>query len=62
MPKLVFWNLNGREGNSPVTIHDSGTALVSGFSPAILKSILSAKTVTPVDIMLETVMNPRYDF
>lgn len=62
MPKLVFWNLNGREGNSPVTIHDSGTALVSGFSPAILKSILSAKTVTPVDIMLDTVMNSRYDF
>ena len=62
MPKLVFWNLNGREGNSPVTVHDSGTALVSGFSPAILKSVLSAKTVTPVDIMLDTVMNTRYDF
>lgn len=62
MPKLVFWNLNGREGNMPVTAHESGTALVSGFSPAILKSILSAKTVTPVDIMLDTVMNPRYDF
>ena len=62
MPKMVFWNLNGREGNMPVTIHDSGTALVSGFSPAILKSILSAKTVTPVDIMLDTVMVDRYNF
>lgn len=62
MPKLVFWNLNGREGNSPVTIHDTGTALVSGFSPAIMKSILQAKTVTPVDIMLDTVMVDRYTF
>lgn len=62
MPKLVFWNLNGREGNMPVTVHDSGTALVSGFSPAILKSVLSAKTVTPVDIMLDTVMVDRYNF
>lgn len=62
MPKLVFWNLNGREGNQPVTIHDSGTALVSGFSPAILKSILGAKTVTPLDIMLDTVMVDRYNF
>lgn len=62
MPKLVFWNLNGRKGNQPVTIHDSGTALVSGFSPAILKSVLSAKTLTPVDIMLDTVMAARYNF
>lgn len=62
MPKLVFWNLNGREGNMPVTIHDSGTALVSGFSPAIMKSVLAAKTVTPTDIMLDTVMVDRYNF
>lgn len=62
MPKLVFWNLNGREGNMPVTVHDNGTALVSGFSPAILKSVLAAKTVTPVDIMLDTVMVERYNF
>lgn len=62
LPKIVFWNLNGREGNSPATVHDNGVALVSGFSPAILKSVLSAKTVTPAEIMLETVMVDRYKF
>lgn len=61
-PKLVFWNLNGRVGNSPTTIHDSGTALVSGFSPAIMKSLLSAKSFTPQQILLDTVMVDRYNF
>ena len=62
LPKILFWNLSGREGNSPVTVHDDRTALVSGFSPAIMKAVLAAKTVTPVDIMLEAVMDGRYDF
>lgn len=61
-PQLVFWNLNGREGNMPVTIHDSGTALVSGFSPAIMKSLLAAKSMSPEQIMLDTVMIDRYNF
>ncbi len=60
MPKVVFWNLAERD-NKPVKFDQKGTALVSGFSPAILKSILSAKTVTPEAIMLETISNPRYD-
>ena len=62
MPKLIFWNLNGRVGNSAATIHDENVALVSSFSPAILKSVLSAKTVTPIDIMMEAVMIDRYEF
>jgi len=62
LPKIVFWNLNGREGNSPVTIHDENVTMVSGFSPAALKSVLSGKNVSPVDVMLEAVLLPRYDF
>jgi len=60
MPNLVFWNLNGRIGNVPVTINDDGVALVSGYSPAIMKSVLSSKVVTPYDIMKETLDLPRY--
>lgn len=62
LPKLVFWNLNARMGNIPVTYNEQGVALVSGFSPSLLKSILSCKTFTPQDIMLETIMTERYDF
>jgi hypothetical protein len=64
LPKIVFWNLNGRvngQGNSPVTFDQNGTALVSGFSPSLLKSILAGKSFTPLDIMLETVNNKRYE-
>ena len=61
VPVLVFWNLCGRGGNSPVTTDDFGTVMVSGFSPAIMKTVLSAKVVSPYDVMVETLMNPRYD-
>lgn len=60
MPKLIFWNLNGRIGNVPVTINDNGVALVSGYSPAIMKSVLTSKVVTPYDVMKETLDLPRY--
>jgi hypothetical protein len=62
MPQIVFWNLNGRAGNSPVTYNESGAALVSGFSPSIVKSVLGGEEMTPISIMLKTVMTARYDF
>lgn len=61
MPKLVFWNLNGGYGkDSPATAAHKNVGMVSGFSPTILKSVLSGKDFSPMAIMLETVMNPRY--
>jgi hypothetical protein len=66
-PAIIWWNVNHRAGgyggdnNYPVTQHENGTALISGFSPSIVKSILAAKTITPLDIMLETINNPRYN-
>lgn len=63
LPKLVWWNLNARPdatGNSPVRFDQRGTAMVSGFSPSIMKSILAAQHFTPRDIMLETVQSDRY--
>lgn len=62
MPQIVFWNLNARSGNVPVTYNTPGAALVSGFSPSILKSVLGGEEMTPVSIMLKTVMVQRYDF
>lgn len=61
MPRVVFWNLNSRSGNVPVRYNQQGVALVSGFSPAILKSILSVEEFTPTQIMLDAIMSPRYD-
>jgi len=60
VPKVVFWNLNARTGNVPVTFREDGTALVSGFSPAIMKSLLSGADFTPEGIMMETIGGERY--
>jgi hypothetical protein len=61
VPKVVFWNLNASD-NAPVKFDESGTALVSGFSPAIVKPLLSGnlEEFTPESIMLKTVMVDRY--
>ena len=60
LPNIIFWQLNAKGGQSPVTINDKGTALISGFSPAIMTSVLKAENVTPIDIMLQTVNSERY--
>ena len=60
-PAVVFWNLNAAD-NVPVRFDEKGVALVSGFSPAIMKSVLSAdlEGMTPESIMKKTVMSDRY--
>ena len=58
-PQIVFWNLNARPGNVPVTVDDNGTALVSGYSPNILRTVLS-DNMNPYQIMLDTVDVDRY--
>ncbi len=62
LPAIVFWNLHARQdgGNNPVKFDQNGTALVSGFSPSIMKSILSSTKFSPYDIMLETLNSDRY--
>ena len=62
LPKIVFWNLNSHD-NVPVKYDTRGVALVSGFSPAIMVSVLGGDTenFTPHAIMLKTLMVPRYD-
>lgn len=60
VPNVIFWNLSARQGNVPVKFDENGTALVSGFSPSLMTSILKGGTINPVAIMLETINAPRY--
>ena len=62
LPKIVFWNLNAND-NVPVSFDKHGTALVSGFSPAIMKALFSGniESFTPEYIMRQAVCIPRYD-
>lgn len=60
MPDLIFWNVNG-SANVPMTIHDTGTCLVSGCSPSILNAVLSGEVISPIDILKQAVYTERYD-
>ena len=61
-PGIIFWNLHSNGGNFPASFDETGTALISGFSPSILKSVLSnPDSLTPVNIMNETVNSERYE-
>lgn len=59
LPRLVFWNICSRTGTIPVKENDLGVALVSGFSPAIVKMVLSNKT-DPFECLLEQLNVERY--
>ena len=63
VPNIVFWNLSAHD-NVPVKYDTRGAALVSGFSPSIVKAVLQAEMddFTPEAIMMQTIMNPRYDY
>jgi hypothetical protein len=62
MPKIVFWNLNAHD-NVPVKHDESGVALVSGFSPAIMASVLGGDTeqFTPYAMMMKVIGSERYN-
>ena len=61
LPNIIFWNLHSHGTQSPVSFDEKGTALISGFSPSILKSVLAGENISPLSIMMETIGSDRYD-
>lgn len=64
-PEIIFWIVDASYGNLPVSFGAGGTAMLSGFSPAIMKAVLAAKEVpeiTPLSMMLDAVGIERYDW
>lgn len=59
-PQIVFWNAAGNSTDFPVSVTDDGTCLISGTSPAILKSILKSKIFSSYDIMRTELDSDRY--
>lgn len=60
MPKVVFWQLNARGENFPVSFDKKNTALVSGFNPSLLTSLLAGKSLSPINMMNDVVNSARY--
>lgn len=61
VPHLVFWNVNGSVKDVPTFSGEAKVSLVSGFSAAILKSVLSGLEMNPLDTVLAAILEPRYD-
>lgn len=62
-PQIIFWNVQARNKQVPATMNENGVILVSGYSPSVLKSVLSDEPIiTPYKAMLNTIMVERYNF
>lgn len=61
LPDVVFWNVNSRSkaGNVPVSMSQTGAALVSGCTPAIFDMALGGE-LSPESIMESVVNSERY--
>lgn len=57
MPNLVYWNVDARQNNVPMTVKD-GVSLVSGMSPVIFEQIM--KGVTALDLVMDKLNSERY--
>lgn len=61
IPQIIFWNVRANTKDFPVTIGDDNTALISGFSTSILKSVLEGSDISPLGVMLRTLEDERYN-
>jgi len=61
MPVVIFWNLNGENGNQPASAQEGNVLMVSGFSPAMIKPVLSGQAVDPLSLVLTVINAPRYE-
>ena len=61
VPDLVFWNLRGDTVDFPSAGDRKGVAMLSGFSPALMKLIIEGKELTPTGIMLQAIEDPALD-
>ena len=59
LPTVVFWNVQSRNQQHPVTMNEQGVVLVSGCSPRVFSMIMSGN-LSPYSFMLETLGAERY--
>ena len=58
LPHLVFWNVQSRHKQQPVTMNDRGVSLVSGCSPSIFEQVMNG--TTPYEFMMQVLNSERY--
>ena len=59
MPGIIFWNVNSRTQTIPVQANECGVTLVSGYSPNIVKMIISGE-INPYESLKSILNSDRY--
>ena len=59
LPQVVYWNVCARNGQFPVTMSESGTALVSGSSPILFRQMMEMDP-DPFSMMQRILGSERY--
>jgi uncharacterized protein with von Willebrand factor type A (vWA) domain len=59
LPGIVFWNVQSRQNNLPVSKNEQGVTLVSGASPRLF-AMLKDDKLNPYEFMLSVIGNERY--
>jgi hypothetical protein len=60
LPRVVFWNVDSRNRQQPVTQNEQGVALVSGCTPRVFSMLMSG-TLSPYAYMMKILGAERYD-
>lgn len=62
LPEIVFWNVNSRNRQQPVTENEQGVILVSGCTPRLFSMVAGSDVsgMTPYQFMLEVLESERY--
>lgn len=66
-PTLIFWRVDVKLSQQPVTFDTNGTILINGYSPSIMQTILSLDidelaNITPMNLFLKAVNTDKYSF
>ena len=60
-PQIIFWNVRADTVGYPAAADDRGVMMLSGFSPALLKFVLSSEMVVrPFIVLTETKPSKRH--
>ncbi len=60
LPEVVFWNVESRHRQQPVTMNEQGVALVSGCTPRLF-SMVASGNIDPYSVMMDVIGSERYE-
>lgn len=61
MPYVVYWNVNAANPKFLADANDDKVRFVSGASPTVFKALCESIDKSAVELMLDTLNDPRYD-